>query len=142
MAVFWVTHRPDDGGSRHLWNVGKFLTDYTTAQQLRRQPSLYSMRNWNISYNSGFSEHFCYEIRINNIVENRANKKYRLMLVFWVVRPGGLVGRHQHFGGTYCLHLQPRRPTSSPTWESQISTRNTVLLFVTTWYVPHNSCKQ
>jgi hypothetical protein len=28
-----------------------------------------------------------------------------LMLVFWVVRPCGLVGRYQHFVGTYCLHL-------------------------------------
>jgi hypothetical protein len=47
MAVFWViasniramsTHRPDDGGSKHLWNVSKLLPDYT-AQQPRRQPS-------------------------------------------------------------------------------------------------------
>jgi hypothetical protein len=28
------------------------------------------------------------------------------MLVFWVVMPCGLVGRHQRFGGTYSLHLQ------------------------------------
>jgi hypothetical protein len=27
---------PDDGGSKHLWNVGKLLPDYT-AQQPRRQ---------------------------------------------------------------------------------------------------------
>jgi hypothetical protein len=33
--------RPDDGGSKHLWNVGKFLPDYMT-QQPRRRPSLYS----------------------------------------------------------------------------------------------------
>jgi hypothetical protein len=55
MAVFWVgapcslvevylrsiiraTHRPSDGGSKHLWNVGKPLPDYM-AQQPRRQPS-------------------------------------------------------------------------------------------------------
>jgi hypothetical protein len=31
----------DDGGSKHLWNVGKLLPDYT-AQQPRRQPSSYS----------------------------------------------------------------------------------------------------
>jgi hypothetical protein len=31
-----ITHRPDDGGSKHLWNVGK--PDYM-AQQHRRQPS-------------------------------------------------------------------------------------------------------
>jgi hypothetical protein len=41
MAVFWVVaprSRSDDGGSKDLWNVGKFLPDYT-AQQPRRQPS-------------------------------------------------------------------------------------------------------
>jgi hypothetical protein len=45
MAVLWVvapcrlvevTHRPDDGGSKHLRNVCKLLLDYT-AQQPRRQ---------------------------------------------------------------------------------------------------------
>jgi hypothetical protein len=24
-----LTHRPDDGGRKHLWNVGKFLPNYT-----------------------------------------------------------------------------------------------------------------
>jgi hypothetical protein len=36
-----VTHRPDDGGSKYLWNVGKLLPDYTPLQP-RRQPSSYS----------------------------------------------------------------------------------------------------
>jgi hypothetical protein len=64
MAVFWVVSpcilveiyqrfrgpcclhhqgdetRPDDGSSKVLWNVGKFLPDYT-ALQPRRQPSSY-----------------------------------------------------------------------------------------------------
>jgi hypothetical protein len=47
MAVFWVvapcslvevyqrfrgeTHRPDDGGSKDLWNFGKLLPDYNGA---------------------------------------------------------------------------------------------------------------
>jgi hypothetical protein len=31
-------HRPDDGGSKDLWNVGKLLPDYT-ALQPRTQPS-------------------------------------------------------------------------------------------------------
>jgi hypothetical protein len=55
MAVFWVAvlctlvevYRsvrgacdcPDDGGSKHLWNVSKLLPDYM-EQQRRRQPSL------------------------------------------------------------------------------------------------------
>jgi hypothetical protein len=58
MAVFWLVAlcgllevyrlfraaycltmgRPDDGGSKYLWNVGKLLPDYTT-QHPRRQPS-------------------------------------------------------------------------------------------------------
>jgi hypothetical protein len=35
-----TTHRPHDGGSKVLWNDGKFLPDYT-ALQPRRQPPLY-----------------------------------------------------------------------------------------------------
>jgi hypothetical protein len=35
-----LNHRPDDGGSKHLWNVGKLLPDYT-AQQPRKQPTSY-----------------------------------------------------------------------------------------------------
>jgi hypothetical protein len=35
------THRPDDGGSKDLWNVGKFLPDYMVLQP-RRQQSSYS----------------------------------------------------------------------------------------------------
>jgi hypothetical protein len=38
-----LTHRPDDGGSKHLWNIGKLLPDYT-AQQRRRHPSSYPQR--------------------------------------------------------------------------------------------------
>jgi hypothetical protein len=34
-------HCPDDGGSKHLWNVGKLLPD-CKAQHPRRQSSLYS----------------------------------------------------------------------------------------------------
>jgi hypothetical protein len=61
MTVFWVpepcslaevyllassiiramSHRPDDGGSKHLWNICKLLSDYT-ALLLRRQTSQYS----------------------------------------------------------------------------------------------------
>jgi hypothetical protein len=33
--------RPDDGGSKDLWNVGKLLLDYTVLEP-RRQPSSYS----------------------------------------------------------------------------------------------------
>jgi hypothetical protein len=37
------THRPDDGGSKDLWNVGKLLPAYTALQPIR-QPSSYSRR--------------------------------------------------------------------------------------------------
>jgi hypothetical protein len=38
--------------------------------------------------------------------------RYRLvswplsMIVFWIVTPCRLIGRHRRFGGIYCLHLQ------------------------------------
>jgi hypothetical protein len=35
-----LTHRPDDGRSKVLWNTGKFLPDYTALQPIR-QPSSY-----------------------------------------------------------------------------------------------------
>jgi hypothetical protein len=38
----YFTHRPDDGGSKDFWNIGKLLPDYT-ALQPRRQPSSYSL---------------------------------------------------------------------------------------------------
>jgi hypothetical protein len=48
MAVFWVVvpcslvgDRPDTGGSKYLWNVGKLLPDYT-ALQPRWHPSSFS----------------------------------------------------------------------------------------------------
>jgi hypothetical protein len=49
MIVFWdvatcnlveIGDRPDDGGSKHLWNFGQFLRAYT-AQDPRRQLSSY-----------------------------------------------------------------------------------------------------
>jgi hypothetical protein len=36
-----ISLRPDDGGSRYIWNVSQFLVDYTT-QHSRRQTSSYS----------------------------------------------------------------------------------------------------
>jgi hypothetical protein len=38
MSKLMSIHRPDDGDSKHLWNVGKLLPDYT-SQRPRRQPS-------------------------------------------------------------------------------------------------------
>lgn len=31
------------------------------------------------------------------------------MLIFWAQTNSGPVGRHQRFGGTYCLHIRGRR---------------------------------
>jgi hypothetical protein len=62
MAVFWVVapcslvevyrrfrgtcclhhHRPDDGSSKYLWNVGKLLPGYTTLQPKRQASSTMS----------------------------------------------------------------------------------------------------
>jgi hypothetical protein len=38
LSRIWGSDRPDDGGSKDLWNVGKLLPDYT-ALKPRRQPS-------------------------------------------------------------------------------------------------------
>jgi hypothetical protein len=37
-----LIHRPDDGGSKDLWNVVRLLLDYASLQ-LRRHPSSYSL---------------------------------------------------------------------------------------------------
>jgi hypothetical protein len=34
--------RPDDGGSKDLWNVGKLLPDYTVLQPRIKQSSMYA----------------------------------------------------------------------------------------------------
>jgi hypothetical protein len=39
--AYCLHHQSDDCGSKHLWNVGKLLSDYT-AQQPSRQPTSYS----------------------------------------------------------------------------------------------------
>jgi hypothetical protein len=36
-----MSHHPDDEGSKHLWNIGKFVRDYT-PQHPRRQLFPYS----------------------------------------------------------------------------------------------------
>jgi hypothetical protein len=46
---WWVTHCPDDGGSKLLWNVSRFLPDYM-AQHPRRQSSSY-LPQWEPVYN-------------------------------------------------------------------------------------------
>jgi hypothetical protein len=42
VLVYSYAHRPDDGGSKDLWNVGKLLPDYTVLQPRRQQSSVYS----------------------------------------------------------------------------------------------------
>jgi hypothetical protein len=45
ISRIWGSHggdkddRPDDGGSKDLWNVGKLLSDYTALQPRREQSS-------------------------------------------------------------------------------------------------------
>jgi hypothetical protein len=36
--------RPNDGGSKDLWNVGKLLPDYTVVQPRRRRFRLYALK--------------------------------------------------------------------------------------------------
>jgi hypothetical protein len=44
------------------------------------------------------------------------------MMVFWAVTPCGRLGRYQHFGGTYCLNLQPLSPHYITTQKTNIDT--------------------
>jgi hypothetical protein len=45
LGTIWGSHggeyedRPNDGGSKDLWNVGKLLPDYTVLQPRRQQSS-------------------------------------------------------------------------------------------------------
>jgi hypothetical protein len=43
-----MTHRPDDGGSKHLWNVGKLLPDYTAQHPI----ILAAVRTLNLTFSS------------------------------------------------------------------------------------------
>jgi hypothetical protein len=40
LAASIITHRPDDGGSKHLRKVGKLLPDYTVLQPRKQLSSL------------------------------------------------------------------------------------------------------
>jgi hypothetical protein len=51
LAASRLTHRPDDGGSKQLRNVGKLLPDYT-AQQPRRQPSSFVIYLFNAVFST------------------------------------------------------------------------------------------
>jgi hypothetical protein len=44
-------HSPDDGGSKHIWNVGKRLPVYTTQQPGRQSTSLLSFPQIKLSVN-------------------------------------------------------------------------------------------
>jgi hypothetical protein len=67
VTVFWDTvtfsHRPDDGGSKHLWNFCKFLLDYT-VQHSRRQPSSYTMFFQNINFWTVTTNRYCWWVYV------------------------------------------------------------------------------
>jgi hypothetical protein len=47
MPIFWDVTRchPDDVGSKHLWNLCKFLRDYTDRYEERRVARIYNSVN-------------------------------------------------------------------------------------------------
>jgi hypothetical protein len=63
----WLTYCPDDGGSKHVWNVSKLLPDYT-AQQPRRQSSSCSSL-----WEPQVSLHFCHcsSVEKGSLTENK-----------------------------------------------------------------------
>jgi hypothetical protein len=42
---WWVIHRPDDGGSKLLWNVGQYLPEYTAQHPTRKTSSMFVSMN-------------------------------------------------------------------------------------------------
>jgi hypothetical protein len=72
-----ITHRPHDGDSKHLWNVGKLLPDYA-AQQPTRQPSSYSPP-WDPEMSQTSSFFRCNKL-LNNAPEEylRRSKHFRI----------------------------------------------------------------
>jgi hypothetical protein len=48
--------RPDDGGSKHLWNVGKLLPDYTARNNLK-DSYLYTRRRKNLKSHKWQGDH-------------------------------------------------------------------------------------
>jgi hypothetical protein len=98
MVVLWVAapcsgdHRPDNGGSKHLWNVGKLLPDYT-AQQTRRQPSSYSppwepqisLNITNIKFIFFFTSTFISFVSSSSDFPSHYSSSYFLLLQFVVI---------------------------------------------------------
>jgi hypothetical protein len=66
MAVFWVvapcSHRPDDGGNKHLWNVGKLLT---TRRNKPEDSHLLTHRRENLKSHGDF----CWLLNRNEMYE-------------------------------------------------------------------------
>jgi hypothetical protein len=108
MAVFWVvalcfkrsvlppssgrrvTHRPDDGGSTDLWNVGKPVPVYT-ALQPRRQPSSTTVfYEFSSSSVPGCISLICWQVR-SNLIFRRFSKQCYITILSWI-----LIARQNH----------------------------------------------
>jgi hypothetical protein len=51
--IFWpkfiARRRPEDGGSKHLWNDGKLILDYMVQYPRRQSPSYSPSGTWNLT---------------------------------------------------------------------------------------------
>jgi hypothetical protein len=127
MAVFWVvaprrlvwvyhlTHRPDDGGSADLWNVGKHILFCTNCQ------SCVSVVFCS-SHVTLYRKVFCND-KLCSVtwVQQPADIFMRFQVltatsmktsVLWDISPCTLVGIDRRFRGAYCLHNQGDKPAS------------------------------
>jgi hypothetical protein len=74
----WLTHRPDDRGNKHLWNVVKLPPDYTALQPRRRY--LHTRRRENLK--SDFVRIFCSSTPITT-PNDQSQKKDRPIGINW-----------------------------------------------------------
>jgi hypothetical protein len=91
---------------KSLYSSGTFLNNHRNVVQSRYIFGNYCMKN----HHAERIKHWGYQHTAHNILFARceALKVAKIsMLVFWVVTLCRLADRYQHFGGTYCLHLQP-----------------------------------
>jgi hypothetical protein len=73
-----LTHRPDDGGSKDFWNVGKLLPDYTVLQPRRQQSS------WAFLGQTGHNRLavFRNKWQTTSVTDNNI---FRLQMLYWKV---------------------------------------------------------
>jgi hypothetical protein len=118
-----INQGPDDGGSTHLWNVGRHSIKNTAVYYIPEDSELHTRRRENLK-----SLKSC-------LCQDTFNaSKFR---VCWDIAPCSHVEVYRRFRGAYCLHYQG---DSSPWWWRQYASlkrRST-----STWYTALHSSQK